>query len=905
MAAERTSFIITMEILTSLAATEATNSEQPARTNASSFSPLSSSHSQPSPDEAQPSSLSSGEQSPTRGRTLHRVPAQDRRTSRARPRRRWIADVHPDVESAAMASRLLSRDLSTTPEDYDESILEPRPYERCRTSLSEQLHRTSTYESTLEMHFGAHRDTFAVMGFRRLKARAAELSDSFFDRLVLYLDYESYLNLRLSCRKWSAATTRARPLTLPTVSKFPAEIIQKFYCQLHPIDFNAARHTCRAWMIASLEEKLLHHMLKLGGWLQASRMDVALQEMPQASRTLNIISDEWLLSKRLATECSMRPGWTGNGLGDSEQYIKSTIQSLPKSRLHLTSETSFSDLGHDHGPSLAPHFTISACGGFLLIVNGCNIFIYQLKLDLQGASHPYGGYLQLFSVKKCPQRVLAVSMDTSSGRFVVAALLENRTGLVCESHPKDVDDNLRQAASSAWRSSSTINSATHMTESRDSMRLEAGPETFYRDLCSDGDPPRSVAICPQRRCVAFGSSIGIELHWRDILTGQDMSRWFALSSPSDFLYFMPEAQGTDASERNKKKLRLLSSGAPPNPTHGKTASFSASLGQDSSLSSDDVDGTSISPPTLETRQATEYFKAIPMSDGSVLFTDPATGCLCLAREGQSRQRAFDRTLLVRKFVFEGSYPTAYAAGKDLRWGVRIVAGFAGKIMLFTVSADIYHEGNEGNDPENLQPVHSDIHARPAPAMTRGVQIGHLANLVELSVDSADGDLTVWAFTADGTVYVWQLAGGMERTVVKRRVLANGTISSTSDADSDIVMEDISFDEGHIDDIDSSPPSCSDTRKSEELNVIGEDGDIVLGGMEQEDGGYVSDDEYEYGQAGGPFAIHAPPLWGRWSEDDADWVPQYLAERGGEIEDEGLGVDVLELCRLECEVMSGS
>jgi hypothetical protein len=48
--------------------------------------------------------------------------------------------------------------------------------------------------------------------------------------------------------------------------------------------------------------------------------------------------------------------------------------------------------------------------------------------------------------------------------------------------------------------------------------------TFYRHLCSKHDPPRSISICSQRRCVAFGCSAGIELHWIDATTGQSLSR---------------------------------------------------------------------------------------------------------------------------------------------------------------------------------------------------------------------------------------------------------------------------------------------------------------------------------------------------------------------------------------------
>lgn len=42
--------------------------------------------------------------------------------------------------------------------------------------------------------------------------------------------------------------------------------------------------------------------------------------------------------------------------------------------------------------------------------------------------------------------------------------------------------------------------------------IEQEAKSTYRNLCSDEDVPRSVAICPQRRCVAFGCHGGIELH---------------------------------------------------------------------------------------------------------------------------------------------------------------------------------------------------------------------------------------------------------------------------------------------------------------------------------------------------------------------------------------------------------
>ena len=81
----------------------------------------------------------------------------------------------------------------------------------------------------------------------------------------------------------------------------------------------------------------------------------------------------------------------------------------------------------------------------------------------------------------------------------------------------------------------------------------------YEQLGSPDDPPRSVAICPQRKCVAFGCRMGIELHWVDALTGGDLKRWFPLAAPSDFLHFLPQRPGIDSA----KKLRLISSAGGP------------------------------------------------------------------------------------------------------------------------------------------------------------------------------------------------------------------------------------------------------------------------------------------------------------------------------------------------------
>lgn len=52
----------------------------------------------------------------------------------------------------------------------------------------------------------------------------------------------------------------------PSSMKMPTEIIQQIYLLLPPGDFNAARHSCRSWFVASLNRLLLMEMLRKGGW---------------------------------------------------------------------------------------------------------------------------------------------------------------------------------------------------------------------------------------------------------------------------------------------------------------------------------------------------------------------------------------------------------------------------------------------------------------------------------------------------------------------------------------------------------------------------------------------------------------------------------------------------------------
>jgi hypothetical protein len=53
----------------------------------------------------------------------------------------------------------------------------------------------------------------------------------------------------------------------------PVEIIQYIFKKLGPLDFNAARHSCRSWFRASLDVNILKVMLIRGGWSSIFEMD--------------------------------------------------------------------------------------------------------------------------------------------------------------------------------------------------------------------------------------------------------------------------------------------------------------------------------------------------------------------------------------------------------------------------------------------------------------------------------------------------------------------------------------------------------------------------------------------------------------------------------------------------------
>lgn len=392
------------------------------------------------------------------------------------------------------------------------------------------------------------------------------------------------------------------------------------------------------------------------------------------------------------------------------------------------------------------------------------------------------------------------------------------------------------------------------------MPIEASPPTLYALLCSADDPPRSVALCPQRRCVAFGCSSGIELHWVDALTGEDLNRWFPLTAPSDYLYFLPPRAGVDSA----KKLRLVSSQGSPAEKATISERFSGRKKHSAFWGMEDVgsmpkgfftvgddqvrgDGNTNSPRS-------DHYRAVPLSDGyHLLFTDPASGVLCLGNDAPLG----GPTKLLRKLWFSGpageGSPIVYAAGSDLRWGVRVVAAYGmgseQSIWLFSVPADVFTEGmnreasatasrnasaGQGNHQRN--PTIADwvpwwgasgqgigLKEWPSlgygdggmmwPVMVRGQEIGHCSELADLAVHSGpEIGITIWAFGRQGVAFTWNVEGRGDCTVKQRWVVRDGTVREGDGlGDVEMLDSDVLFPDS---------PGKDDRRQEEERHQRG-------------------------------------------------------------------------------------
>lgn len=716
-------------------------------------------------------------------------------------------------------------------------------------------------------------------------------------RLQHYLPLDTYLSLRLVCKDWSQGlhpeqSTNPAPGKMkkkPAVSFLPTELLVIIYNQLSPRDFDNARRTCSRWMRVSLDRDLLQRMLKRGGWWRAWQRDC---QIPRKHTSKVREGLEWRLSKRLAMEC-----WLSNrGIHENNKRmmmtsvfdfsrLSGTAAAYDDKVLGNSTESGSESPGALEAPTdttPALDFTVSSCGEYVLVADGNKIHVFRLfnrpPSRTARASNEAGKGTQkavgdneldvepITSID-CPNPVLAVSIDTSGGRFAVAALLSGRVGMVSEM---------------------TTNSAN---------KLEQESRTSFHNLCALDDPPRSVSISPERRCVAFGCASGIELHWIDETSGHPVRRWFPIPVPSDVLHFLPQRAGWDSSP---KQLRMVSSAAGPVGIEDMVSSRSRMgrpckpvarmfYGGNSSGDRAVVRGKEASTSTSSPRKecptgmrATDrdHYRALPLSDGyNMLFTDPDTGMLCLGSDAPLGEP----TKLMKKIICvppsgtsttpskeDRAPPSAYAAGSNIDWGVRIVAAYRNRIVLFCVPPDVFdaikserekqgdgvmgdsdlardffleetrrHRRRRGTFAHNgsgnwefllSQPLESSQKQQLWPIPIVGKEIGTMNDVAEFAVQSSNGGLRIWAFGATGEARVLDIdtvstpssshsqVSDIDQRVagVKKVVLGpDGSIGSTELIDRDTHLSDPGMDNSSSSASSSCPPTPPSEREREQ------------------------------------------------------------------------------------------
>lgn len=218
----------------------------------------------------------------------------------------------------------------------------------------------------------------------------------------------------------------------------------------------------------------------------------------------------------------------------------------------------------------------------------------------------------------------------------------------------------------------------------------------------------------------------------------------------------------------------------------------------------------------------DHHNAIPLSDGfHVLFTDPPTGNLCLGSDAPHG----GPTKLLRKIRFEppsevysSEQPkpaTLYAAGRDLTYGVRIVAIHGPYLVYYSVPEDMLADINRINghligetEPNPDHWSHWVEHTFvPLPIRLEGHTISQMSNVVDIAIQGGREPI-IWAFCSEGLARTFKV--GPAPYVERHAIDCHGSVVDVLDEQGDRTMHDAP----------SEPPSSSGKGKDKTTSVPG-------------------------------------------------------------------------------------
>ncbi|KAJ5824962.1 hypothetical protein N7447_007302 [Penicillium robsamsonii] len=596
----------------------------------------------------------------------------------------------------------------------------------------------------------------------------------------------------------------------PAANIAPAEILLEIFSMLTPRDFDNARRTCSQWMRISLNYKLLENMLKRAGWWDAWLQDC---KTPRISRLDE--SEVWRMSRRFATECLLsgrklnveKPGFLTTAVVDFSCLSGSAGRKSRRTQLQPVLQT--------EGKRSMSTFSISSCNNYLLVTTGCMIYIYSL---LRGKSRPTSAKdfsnidLTLVSRISCPFNIISAVIDTSQPQFTIAALLCNRVGMICK-------------LDMAWVKAPVTKGSHFNTKMAPSSRH------FFYNVCTVDNPPRTVAICPGQPVLAFGCAAGIEIHSVNETKRNEQRRYFTVPQPSEILHFLPSSPETPS------ELRLISSLSGPGvheckcPPSPSSSTSSPKLDPKNNQFHFLADIQSFNrrriphAPSRNFMRATHchHYRAVPINDGfHIMFIEPRTSLLCIGTDAPIG----GPTSLTRAFVcvpppFSNTQtrqtktpppspslsntipppkdlpiPTTFTSGSDLRWGLRVVAAYGDRLVLYSIPLDVFNmirkererqgDGVLGDsdfapgwyvDSERTRKQRESlvqnqngewefamsVSYRPTammwPFKIYGKEIGSVKGTVELALQSSEGGVRVWAFGQDGKATVLDIDTG--------------------------------------------------------------------------------------------------------------------------------------------------
>lgn len=629
----------------------------------------------------------------------------------------------------------------------------------------------------------------------KLSHPAPEVPRRVMRRILNSLSHSSCLAMRLTCKNWKRTVDQALPLGLGAANLAPPEVLFEIFKLLSPRDFDNARRTCSKWMRVSLNKGLLEFMVKRAGWWDTWQQDCQKGLPGIDYRNESLL---WRLSKRFATECllsgrKVNVERSGFLLATTVDFSQLRRQALPPLSAMGSQELSTAASGQvalrDPSTASAVKFVASSCGGYLLVFTTSVICTYRLNNRITRPATsatvelPLYGHneIELLTRTVCPQEVLTATIDTTDGKLVIAALLQGRTGFICDLSEGD---------------------PTRPTGEYFSTR-------YIYDICRVDDPPKSVSICPGRRCFAFGCNSGVEIHWTNEITGVDSMKFIPMSQPSEILHFLCNRPGVEEEEEDLS-LRMVSSLAGPGVFGCECAP--AMYGENMTecpIHQPPPLANSVSRTVLRKTARLSYMKstychhyhAKPVSDGlHITFIEPKSGLLCVGSDAPiGGPTSLTRALIcVPPFANDINdcwkdqvVPSVFASGADLRWGLRIVAAYNDRIVLYSVPLDVFNvirkererQGdnvmgdsdlardfflganrdkkrrgslaqNQNGDWDFLLSVSYRPTSMMWPLKIYGKEIGRMDNLVELSLQTTNGGARIFAFggTGEGRIF---------------------------------------------------------------------------------------------------------------------------------------------------------